>query len=120
VVRKTKPYTRNVEWLTEKDRLLAQFFPQRTERIVQQFINAGLYPGLAAPELSETSGTFTSPFDLKMTAPAGTIYYTTNGHDPRLPGGSIAPEAQIYKGPLPFQAKQQSSPVHRLRIPGAH
>ena len=31
VVRTTQPYTRNAEWLTEKRRLLDEFFPSRTE-----------------------------------------------------------------------------------------
>lgn len=94
VVRRTQPYTRNVEWLAEKNRLLREFFPQRTGRVIQQFIKAGLYPAVAAPELKVSSGGFT------MSAPAGVIYFTTDGQDPRKPGGAVAAQAQIYTGPV--------------------
>jgi hypothetical protein len=107
VVRTYQPYTRNLEWLTEKNRLLTQFFPQRTGLIIQQFIQAGLYPSLAAPEFSQLGGTFTNAFQLAMNASVGQIYYTTNGLDPRLPGGTIAPEAQVYSGPLLIAGSQQ-------------
>jgi hypothetical protein len=38
VVRTSQPYTRNLEWLTEKQRLLTQFFPQRSARVLNQLI----------------------------------------------------------------------------------
>ena len=33
---------------------------------------------------------------VSMSAPAGTIYYTTDGNDPRLPGGAVRPGALTY------------------------
>jgi hypothetical protein len=102
VVRRSQPYTRNVEWLAEKQRLLTQFFPQRTGRVVQQFIRAGLYPALAAPVASPPGGEFTTPFQLELSVPAGSIYYTTDGRDPRLPGGAPSTEARLYTGPIPI------------------
>ena len=107
VVRKSQPYTRNVEWLAEKNRLLTQFLLQRTGRVIQQFIKAGLYPDLAAPELSQPGGVFTKPFQLTMTAPAGMIYFTTNGVDPRLPGGARSADARLYAGPILISSSQQ-------------
>jgi Concanavalin A-like lectin/glucanases superfamily/Chitobiase/beta-hexosaminidase C-terminal domain/CotH kinase protein/Lamin Tail Domain len=107
VVRTSRPYTRDVEWLAEKSRLLTQFFPQRTDRVIQQFIKAGLYPNLPAPEFSQPGGTFTVPLQLTMNAPAGIIYFTTNGLDPRLPGGAIAPEARLYLEPIVISSSQQ-------------
>ena len=36
-----------------------------------------------------------------LSGPASALwYYTTDGSDPRLPGGRIAPQAQIYSGPI--------------------
>jgi hypothetical protein len=98
VVRKTQPYTRDVEWRTEKNRLLTQFFPTRTALVVQQFKNAGLYPLLAAPSFSPPSGAFTNNLSVFISAPIGAIYYTTNGTDPRLPGGAIASGAIRFTG----------------------
>ncbi|MBL9134721.1 MAG: chitobiase/beta-hexosaminidase C-terminal domain-containing protein [Verrucomicrobiales bacterium] len=107
VVRQSQPYTRNVEWLNEKARLLTQFFPQRTERVVQQFIRAGLYPAIPATELSHSGGTYEGPLQLTLRAPEGVIYFTTNGLDPRLPGGGILPEAKRYDGPITLSGQVQ-------------
>ena len=46
------------------------------------------------PALNRASGLVAPGSTLTLTAPAGaTIYYTLNGSDPRLPGGSVAPGA---------------------------
>lgn len=107
VVRREQPYTRNVEWLAEKRRLLTEFFPQRTDRVVQQFVQAGLYPRVAAPVLSPPEGRFAGAFELSLGAPGSVIYYTTNGADPRLPGGSPSPDARLSTGSLVITADQQ-------------
>ena len=39
-----------------------------------------------------------------MTAPKGLIYYTLNGVDPRLPGGSVSPQALTYSAPITMSA----------------
>ncbi|MCX8155978.1 MAG: immunoglobulin domain-containing protein [Verrucomicrobiae bacterium] len=54
--------------------------------IDQQFIKP--------PTFSRRAGPANAP--LVMTAPAGAIYYTLNGADPRLPGGSRSPQALLY------------------------
>ena len=35
---------------------------------------------------------------MTLSAPAGTIYYTLDGSDPRLPGGGVSSSAQVYQG----------------------
>ena len=37
------PYTRDVEWLTERERLRTEFFPHRTSVLIEQLTAAGLY-----------------------------------------------------------------------------
>ncbi len=37
---------------------------------------------------------------LALSAPTDTIYYTTNGSDPRAPGGTVAAAARAYNGPI--------------------
>jgi|GEM_PF-605841 len=55
---------------------------------------------LAKPVLSG-DGVIVPGFTLSMTGPAGaTIYYTTNGSDPRLPGGGISTAALVYGSPV--------------------
>jgi hypothetical protein len=52
------------------------------------------------PALNLDSARIPEGFNLTMSAPAGTIYYTLDGSDPRLPGGGISPKAQVYSGGL--------------------
>ena len=59
---------------------------------------------LRAPVFNSNGGAITSGFTLTITAPTiesnTTIYYTTNGTDPRLPGGAISPAARSAVSPL--------------------
>ncbi|MCI0744134.1 MAG: lamin tail domain-containing protein [Verrucomicrobia subdivision 3 bacterium] len=55
---------------------------------------------LRAPVLSSSGGPITPGFSLVASATAGTIYYTLDGSDPRLPGGRISPTAVAYSGPI--------------------
>ncbi len=60
---------------------------------------------LARPVFGNNSGVITPGFTLAMTGPSGaTIYYTTNGSDPRLSGGGIAPGALVYSSPISLTA----------------
>jgi len=52
----------------------------------------------APPLLSQNGGEVDAGFGLSMTALAGTIYYTTDGSDPRLANGNINPDALLYDG----------------------
>ncbi len=52
------------------------------------------------PTFSQNGGPIASGFSLVITGPSGTIYYTLNGADPRLPGGAISLDAQAYSGPI--------------------
>lgn len=54
----------------------------------------------APPVLSHPGGTVPSGFSLSITAPAGTIYFTTDGSDPRLRGGAVAGTATAYSAPI--------------------
>ena len=102
--RPSQPYTRDVEWIAEQNRLKNVYFPVRTNNVLNQFIADGLYPGVAAPSFNQHGGEVAEGFDLSMTAPVGTIYYTLDGSDPRLPGGAIAPGAIAYSGPITLDA----------------
>ena len=60
----------------------------------------------APPTFTRASGPIEPDLALGMSAPAGTIYYTTDGSDPRLRGGGISSSAIAYSGELPIvQAK---------------
>jgi hypothetical protein len=93
------PYTREENWLGEQGRLLTNYFPFRTAIALAQFRAAGWYPGVDAPEFNRRSGRVPLGFSLTITSAVSTIYYTTNGSDPRVYGaGTVSDSAAIYSG----------------------
>ncbi len=54
----------------------------------------GLYR--SPPRFSHPGGPIEPGFGLTMTSTSGSIYYTVDGSDPRLPGGAISPRATRY------------------------
>ncbi|SDM48689.1 Por secretion system C-terminal sorting domain-containing protein [Catalinimonas alkaloidigena] len=76
-------YTRNEHWLPRQEELLADYFPQRTAVVVQQFKDAGLFPDIEAPAFSHEGGSQAQAIALEMSTNYGDIYYTTDGSDPR-------------------------------------
>jgi len=96
----TKPRTRDNDWLPQVRYLLDEYFPKRTDIVLGQFRAKGWYPNVEAPSFNQHGGVADSGFMLAMAAPAGEIYYTVDGSDPRLPGGAIHAGAIAYVGPL--------------------
>ena len=83
--RSGNPYTVDNEWQAEVDRRRNSYFPGRTATAFNQLKNQGLYPDTDAPSYNQHGGNVASGFALSMSAPAGTIYYTLDGSDPRMP-----------------------------------
>ena len=94
------PRTRDVEWLSEANRILNNYMPQRTGIVLNQLRARSLFPNLAAPEFSQFGGNVDKGYQLSVTAAEGTIYYTINGTDPRLAGGAKSPSATAYTEPI--------------------
>lgn len=90
------PYT-PAQWQAEIDNVL-DFLNARNDIFLDQLRSAGLYPDVAAATLNQFGGLVTPGFGLTLAAPAGAIYYTTDGSDPRAIGGALSPTAQIYTG----------------------
>lgn len=110
--RPATPYTRDVEWLTECNRLLDAYIPGRRDVVLSQFTgkNPPWYPSVAAPvflinELYQYGGDVIRGDVLTILNPndSGTVYYTLNGSDPRLPGGGVNSSALIYTGDIPVR-----------------
>ena len=90
--RRAVPYTRDVEWLNEQARLCNDYFPVRTNNVFNAY--GSLYPNTDAPIFQvngspQHGGVIPGGGTLTITATSGTIYYTTDGSDPRLEGGAI-------------------------------
>ncbi|HAB17609.1 MAG TPA: hypothetical protein DCE44_14290, partial [Verrucomicrobiales bacterium] len=98
--KRAQPFTRNGEWQTEVNRIQSSYFPQRATAVLNQFRAEGWLPAVVAPSFSQHGGPVNSGAQITIAAPAGTIYYTTDGSDPRLPGGGISPSARTYSAPV--------------------
>ncbi|MHB1034284.1 MAG: lamin tail domain-containing protein [Pirellulales bacterium] len=90
-------------WISERDWILNTFLPQRTGVLLGQLRAAGLYPSVDPPSMALNGaaaygGTFNPGDTLTLSAPAGTIYYTLDGSDPRLAGGGVNPAALVWSG----------------------
>jgi hypothetical protein len=93
------------DWINSRDYVLNTWLSSRTSILIQQLKNASLYPTVAATYYAvngtvQYGGLFTPGDTLTITAAAGTIYYTLDGSDPRLPGGGLNPNAILYSGPI--------------------
>jgi len=94
--RRTPAYTRDNEWLGEQNRLVTSYFPVRSAHVLNGYGN--LFPDTDAP-VFRVDGTPMHGGEiplggiLSITATSGTIYYTTDGSDPRLVNGGINPNA---------------------------
>ena len=100
-------YTRNDFWIPEVNRMVTNYFPQRHAIFLNQLRSAGLYPSVAAPSFNQHGGRVAKGFNLIITnnQGGGTIYYTTNGVDPRVYGtGAVSPDALVYSGPVTLNA----------------
>ena len=102
------------DWRNERDRLLTNYFTvtsgdNRQEIVLEQFRDGGLYPSLypdvPAPVFYIDGGHLHGGYvpansDLIMTKPggSGTLYYTLDGKDPRLIGGTVRPGSLIFTG----------------------
>jgi hypothetical protein len=70
----------------------------RTGVVIDQMKAAGIFPQVAAPVFSQHGGITTPGYELHITGGNIAIYYTTDGSDPRLPGGAINPSATLVGG----------------------
>ncbi len=95
----TYPYNKNGHWIPEVQKIRDEFFPYRTDILKGQLLDAALYASLEAPVFSingtilyenhyAVEGTFSLVIENKNNK--GSIYYTTDGSDPRRVGGGIS------------------------------
>jgi hypothetical protein len=85
-------------WQTEINWIINTYFPTRGNTVLLQLSGDGLY-SFPAAAFSRLGGTVPNFYPLTLSG-AGTIYYTTDGSDPRLVGGGINPTAKIYTGAI--------------------
>jgi hypothetical protein len=95
-------FKRETTWLAEMNFMQlpgSGFWDVMWPRQLQRFRNVSLYPSIDQPSFTRNPGPATPGTTIGITAPSGTIYYTTDGSDPRLPNGSISPRASTFNPP---------------------
>jgi hypothetical protein len=94
-------------WVPELHRLWTNLFPTLNDTCLNRLRANELYPTIASPTFSQFGGTVPAGFALALAHPnaSGTIYFTTDGSDPRAYGtGAVAPGALPYAEPLVLNA----------------
>jgi hypothetical protein len=83
-----------VDWAAKRDYVLYTYMPARPNNVLGYLQGAGLYPNTVAPVFkiggsNQHGGEIAPGAQLSMAGGSGTIYYTTDGTDPRATGGAI-------------------------------
>ena len=91
-------FTREQHWLVERDHIVNNYLSvlhdvDDSRSILRELRAENLYPSIDPPHYSQLGGVVSPNFPLSLTAPEGAVIYTTDGSDPRLPGGAINPNA---------------------------
>jgi hypothetical protein len=102
------PRTKHDDWLPQVDNVVDNFFPYRNDIVLDQLKRAGLYPDMVPPVFTAGGMPIESPsvaaetelrLSLENPNAGGTVWFTTDGTDPRLPGG--APSGRALSGDAP-------------------
>ena len=94
--------TRDVDWQREVN-VLRNLMDGNAAQLIDALRDENYYPSLNPPRFGgQRGGPVVSGFDVTLTNPnsSGTIYYTTDGSDPRAGGGSASSAARTYSGPI--------------------
>jgi hypothetical protein len=103
-----EPPLTQADWRVARDDVLAQM-EGNAAKLIQLARAAGYYPELDPPAFNQQSGLVPQGFKVTLdlpTFPAGegqgySLYYTTDGSDPRLPvSGRVASGAVLYQEPI--------------------
>jgi Lamin Tail Domain/CotH kinase protein/Fn3 associated len=92
-------YRTPANWNAAAAEIVDDLFPTRTSRLMTYLRNRQLYPAFDPPQYNQRGGNIDDGFELVLSTGSGTIYYTLDGNDPRLPGGGIAPSAYTHGSP---------------------
>lgn len=85
-------FTRDEHYLPVHEWLVETYIPQRSDIVLEQLRDRGLYPRSGAPSFSIHGGTVARGTEIVIDPGSG-ILYTVDGSDPRLSGGKPNPSA---------------------------
>jgi hypothetical protein len=93
--------TRDTHWRPEVTWLRDTFCTGRGAILLDQLRARNLYPSAEPVDIAPFGGVVGGADTITLTAPAGTIYYTIDGTDPRTPlTGNVSPLALTYSSPV--------------------
>lgn len=108
-------YQTPTSWENAAQTIRTGLFPQRSNNLLNLLRTRGFYPTLNAPVLSQHGGSVSNGQAVSISAGSGTIYYTLDGSDPRLAGGSLSPTALSIAAGAPILLNLNSTLKARLR-----
>jgi hypothetical protein len=94
-----EPATKNDDWVPEVNKIRYDFFPYRTDIVIGQLEEGGLWPALDAPVFSKDGSSLQetvvhvvgpSKLVIENINNTGAIWYTLDGSDPRSVGGTAS------------------------------
>lgn len=104
----TQPPQTIIHWQKERDWLMNEYLPKRTDVVIGQLKTQKLYPAsLSAPILNKHGGSVAPAFEVSFTGNTQNLYYTTDGTPPTTwhpeTGAMMeSPKAKKYEGPFPI------------------
>ena len=95
---------RQRRWLTYLSQTIRNsWVPQRRSILFGQMTAEGLFASAATPTFSQHGGKSLRGFALTVSSAGGTVYYTTDGTDPRERfSGAVSASAQPYVNGVPL------------------
>lgn len=99
----TMPSINLTDWQNERQRLLEEYFPIRTNILLLQLRSGPVrfYPDIDPPTFNQAGGLAAIGFQVELSGDGSSaIFYTMDGSDPRSSGGSIGGTAQFYAAPF--------------------
>ena len=115
--RRSLPFKREVEWLTEQRWLVERYFPEIHDIVLERFRRVDLYPDVEAPIIAPHGGRVDGPVPVDIAAPAGVVWYTLDGSDPRDEDGGVSADA-IEAGRSPRVTILSRGDLARVHVPG--
>ena len=94
---KTSPARNASNWRTARTDT-RNWFTNRSTQFISEARTRGFYPTIEPPSFNQRGGAVPPGFNVILTNPnaaGGTIYYTTDGSDPRMAGGGFTPSVLI-------------------------
>jgi len=117
--------TKNENWVPEINSMLNDYFPDRTDIVIDQLKDEGLYSEYKSPDILKWGEKITTDkvtisgstaVSIQNPNNSGQICYTIDGTDPRLVGGQLSPKATISAGKVELNLDQTIIIATRIKL----